>query len=202
MIETQSEIPRPHHHGNLRAALIDAGLTLLATEGLSGLTLRRAAAAAGVSHAAPAHHFDGLPGLLTAIAARAFQLFADQMEAARAIAPPDAIGQLQGICDGYLTFAAHRAALFQLMFNSPNLDRNDPDLLAHSGRAYQILRAACQPFGRSDPDEALETAVWSLVHGFALLGFSDPATSGGPKATPKFGILLAILLNGHQAPRA
>ena len=124
------------------------------------------------------------------------------METARAIAPPDAIGQLNGICDGYLTFAAHRTALFQLMFNSPNLDRSDPDLLAQSARAYQILRAACQPFGRSDPDEALETAVWSLVHGFALLGFSDPATSGGPKATPKFGILLAILLNGHQAPRA
>ena len=83
MIETQAEIPRPHHHGNLRSALIDSGLALLANEGLAGLTLRRAAAAAGVSHAAPAHHFDGLPGLLTAIAARAFQLFADQMEAAQ-----------------------------------------------------------------------------------------------------------------------
>ena len=201
MIETQSETARPHHHGNLRAALIDAGLTLLANEGLSGLTLRRAAAAAGVSHAAPAHHFDGLPGLLTAIAARAFQLFADQMEAARAIAPPDAIGQLQGICDGYLAFAAGHAALFQLMFNSPSLNRCDRDLMAQSGRSYQVLRAACQPFAKDDaPDETLETAVWSLVHGYALLGFSDPAPAGGAqRIIPEFDWLLATLIKGHQA---
>ena len=61
----------------LRVALVDAGLALLAIEGLAGLTLRACAARAGVSHAAPAHHFAGLPGLLTAIAARGFGIFTD-----------------------------------------------------------------------------------------------------------------------------
>ena len=60
---------KQHHHGNLREALITAGVGLLNEGGLSALTLRKCAARAGVSHAAPAYHFKGLNGLLTAIAA-------------------------------------------------------------------------------------------------------------------------------------
>ena len=193
---------RPHHHGNLREALIDAGLALLAEGGLAGLTLRRAAAAAGVSHAAPAHHFDGLPGLLTAIAARAFQRFADQMEGSRQAAPPDAMGRLKGICQGYLTFADRHSALFHLMFNSPSLDRSDAQLVAESNRAYLILRDACLSFAIGPyPDEVLETAVWSLVHGYALLGFSNPSPgSRAATSTPDFGRLLETLIRGHVGP--
>ncbi len=65
---------KPHHHGNLREALIVAGIEILKEGGLPALTLRACAARAGVSHAAPAHHFDGLPGLVTAIAANSGQI--------------------------------------------------------------------------------------------------------------------------------
>ena len=114
-------IPTPgaralHHHGNLRAALIEAGIALLAREGASGLTLRKCAALVGVSHAAPAHHFAGLPGLLDAIAAKGFAMFSDAMEGEAQRGPDEPRARLEAICLGYLEFARAQPALFDLMF--------------------------------------------------------------------------------------
>lgn len=191
-----------HHHGNLREALIVAGMDLLTEGGIAGLTLRRAAARAGVSHAAPAHHFGGLPGLLTAIATRAFQQFCFAMLAASATTDP--LAHLQGICQGYLGFAARHAGLFHLMFVSAEVDRSDPDLRAASARAYQILHDACQPFApASAAAGTLEVAVWSLVHGYALLGFNQPIAPSGPiAAVPAFADLLTRLVANPLAPAA
>lgn len=188
-----TDVPRPRHHGNLREALIEAGLAILREEGAAGLTLRRAAARAGVSHAAPAHHFAGLDGLLSAIAARAFALFTAEMEAARDAAGPAAFDRLAGVCEGYLAFSRRNAGLFRVMFTTPGLHRDDPDLMRHSGAAYQVLRDACAPFAGT-PREETELAVWSLVHGYAALGFAGPQTPGRPFGEPPpFRPLLARL---------
>ena len=186
----------PHHRGNLREALIVAAMALLTEGGIAGLTLRRAAARAGVSHAAPAHHFNGLPGLLTAVAARAFRQFGDAMELARDEAGPAPFARLAGICTGYLDFATRHAGIFHLMFVSAEVDRDDPDLSVASDRAYLILRQACLPFATpgATEDEPLEVAVWSLVHGYALLGFNQPLTPRRSANPPAFADLLARLI--------
>ena len=187
---------------SLRDALIDVGIALLDEGGMSALTLRRTAARAGVSHAAPAHHFQGLPGLLTAIAARAFQKFCTAMDVARDKAAPDRFARLNGICQGYLDFARDHAGLFHLMFVSAEVDRADPDLREASARAYLILRTACLPFAKPDAteDAPLEVAVWSLVHGFALLGFSQPHSQPRPLTNlPAFADLLTRLIAGTQS---
>jgi AcrR family transcriptional regulator len=189
-----TEAPGPHHHGNLRSALIEAALEILQDDGAEGLTLRRVAARAGVSHAAPAHHFAGLHGLLTAIAARAFALFTEAMETARDSAGPAPFDRLAGVCEGYLAFARTSAGLFRVMFNTPGLHRDDPDLARHSQAAYQVLRDACTPFAGERPEE-LELAVWSMVHGYAALGFAEPQEPGQPFGTPPpFRPLLARLI--------
>lgn len=189
--------PRPpHHHGNLRQALVMAGLDLLREGGPGGLTLRRAAARAGVSHAAPAHHFDGLAGLMTAMAAKAFGQFTASMASARQSAPPGPRPRLEAICQGYLDFAATNRGLFHLLFVAPEVDRSDPALSAASAAAYGELRAACLPFSATGtPDPVIEIGVWSMVHGYALLGLTDPAS---PRhrlvAVPGFSALLARLV--------
>jgi AcrR family transcriptional regulator len=184
----------PHHHGNLREALIVAGMDLLNEGGIGALTLRRAAARAGVSHAAPAHHFAGLPGLLTAIATRAFERFAAAMEAERDRAGPAPMARLQGICAGYIAFAATHSGLFQLMFTTPGLFRTDPDLQRAGAHAYQVLRDACAPFATTPP-ETLEIAVWSLVHGYAQLGFAQAqSTPQQVRDVPEFATLLARIV--------
>ena len=186
---------------SLRDTLILAGMALLEEGGMPALTLRRTAARAGVSHAAPAHHFDGLPGLLTAMAARAFQLFADATFAGRESGGSDPFQRLLGTTQGYLAFAAAHQGLFHLMFVSPEVDRADPSVAPHASRAYQILREACLPFAApgATEDPHLETAVWAMVHGYATLGF---ATGRGRRPATPFANLLKELLHARRNPLA
>lgn len=192
-----TEEDRPHHHGNLKTALIEAGIALLQEGGTAGLTLRKAAARAGVSHAAPAHHFNGLPGLLTAIATVAHRRFAAAMVARRALAADRPYDQLLAICEGYLDFAAQNAALFQIMFVSHEVDHSEAECAAASGNSYAILQAACLPFATAEgQNTALEHAVWALVHGYAMLGLGQATENVPPyRPAPPFSAHLARLMS-------
>ena len=153
-----------------------AGIELLQEGGPAALTLRRAAARAKVSHAAPAWHFDGLPGLLTAIAAHAFRIFKDEMVKARDALPATPFERLAGICRGYMSFAEDNGGLFHVMFVAAEVERSDPDFAEAANAAYQILSEACAPYADPARPEQTEVAVWSLVHGYVQLGFASPAS--------------------------
>ena len=191
---------KPHHHGNLRAALIDAGLQLLENDGPDALTLRKCAAVAGVSHAAPAHHFNGLISLKVAIIARGHVLFAQMMRGAcdRAEASPH--GQLNAICQGYIEFSHTHSALFRFMFHPHGEVPADIDATTRaeleqaSFASYEMLHQACMPFAHAG-DNALntETMVWSLVHGYAML-FAGPDSGQSPAGPiPQFASILPKL---------
>lgn len=189
MTTTPADPPAP-----LRDRLIEAGMTLLERDGIAGMTLRKTAALAGVSHAAPAHHFDGLPGLMTGIATCAFQRFATAMELRIAAAAPDRVSRLQAICAGYLDFASDHAGLFYMMFQSDQVLRQDEELQKAATRAYDLLRLACAPFSETR-DQVFETAVWSLVHGYAQLGFQPMVgKQRGQLLVPDFSACLNRLI--------
>ena len=189
-----------HHHGDLREALITAGIALLEEGGIEALTLRKCAARAGVSHAAPAHHFNGLISLKAAIIARCFRMFSETMldYRSRAAAAPRA--QLLAICEGYLAFVRAHAALFQIMFQPKpeGVEQVNPKILEElnieSTNAFMILQAACAPFAPlSGHDQGTEVMVWSLVHGYAMLFANQPGeeTPAGPP--PEFARILPDL---------
>lgn len=179
---------------SLRDRLIDAGMTLLERDGVTGMTLRKAASLAGVSHAAPAHHFDGLPGLMTAIATKAFHGFNTAMETRMTQAPGDPVSQLHAICEGYLDFASEHAGLFHTMFQNDQIIRTDENFKQASTHAYDLLRLACAPFSTTR-DQVFETAVWSLVHGYAQLGFQRiVAQQRGQLLVPAFSDCLEKLI--------
>ncbi|PCH93870.1 MAG: TetR family transcriptional regulator [Rhodobacteraceae bacterium] len=180
---------------SLRTALVEAGISLLNQEGLKGLTLRRTAALAGVSHAAPAHHFDGLAGLQTAIATRAFALFSESMIEHRDAADDEDFTQLLAISTGYLAFAQKHRGLFHLMFNCPKTETPDPDLQREAENSYMILRQGCLPFSGGAADIGLETSVWALVHGYATLDFSTPDAQIKGVPVPPFESQLKRLLS-------
>ncbi|MFJ6516052.1 TetR/AcrR family transcriptional regulator [Streptomyces sp. NPDC091406] len=158
-----SERERTYHHGDLRRAILTAALDVIAAEGPAALSLRDLARRADVSHAAPAHHFKDRTGLLTAVAAEGYALFADALAGA-----PDL--RERGVA--YVRFAATHPAHFQVMFQ-PDLHRpDDPDLLAARARATEALRAGVAdlpPGGRGADDRLAGVAAWSLAHGFATL---------------------------------
>ncbi len=178
-----------HHRGNLREALITAGIELMELGGPDALTLRKCAARAGVSHAAPAYHFNGLASLKVAIIARGHQLFARAMRRARACAAPDPQAQLDAICQGYLDFAVSHSAVFRFMFQPRDKEMTGIDAVTRaeyrrdSSASYLILREACAPFKPIGASPlGTETMIWSLVHGYAMLFCGSQ--SSGPKDSP------------------
>lgn len=165
-----SESPKLRRHGNLKQALVDAGIELLSEGGHAALTLRRCAARAGVSHAAPAHHFSGLKGLLTAIVTQGFMSFTLSMIEQRDDAADDPHARLVAVGNGYLAFATDNEALAALMFMTSRVFTDDPDFQAASAAAYRVLADVCAPFSSGAADaKGTEVLVWSLVEGYAGL---------------------------------
>ncbi|WP_327117780.1 TetR/AcrR family transcriptional regulator [Streptomyces sp. NBC_01341] len=154
---------RAYHHGDLRRTLLATALDAIGQDGPDALSLRDLARRAGVSHAAPAHHFKDRTGLLTAVAAEGYALFADALAGAQDL-------RERGVA--YVRFAAEHPAHFQVMFR-PELHRaDDPALLAAKARATDELRAGVGelPDAAHGEDARLAgIAAWSLAHGFATL---------------------------------
>lgn len=169
-----SAVARGYHHGDLRQALIVTAETLLAEKGVEGFGLRECARRAGVSPAAPAHHFGNMTGLLTAIATLGFEGLADAMESAAAASDGTAGERLKAIGLGYIRFALTHPARFRVIFGHFPLDHGDTALASASQHAFDILAQtiAAQP-GNSEPLDELAQAdlvfAWSTVHGFANL---------------------------------
>jgi len=165
----------PYHHGALHATLLAAAQDILESQGLAALTLRAAARAAGVSHAAPKNHFGDLTGLLSELAAVGFREFAEALRAA-ATAGGSLEKRYEAMGHAYVRFAREHTAMFMLMFRSERLDMQRPQLRAAVEEARAALAGAtAQRMGR-DPAQAFDAAqgarmvgAWSLVHGFAML---------------------------------
>ena len=186
---TLAETPRAtYHHGDLRTALVSAAEGLLASG--ATLSLRAVAKAAGVSHAAPYHHFANLDALLAAVATRGFHDLAADMEAAHP--GVDTAARLVGHCTAYVAFALARPAAFRLMF-SPLLQHkaDHPALQAAADGAFEVLRKAAHAHVAEGADE-LALAGWSLAHGLASLAI-DGALSTAPVPMPSAQDLAALL---------
>ncbi len=173
-----------YHHGDLRSALLDAAEALLAERGLVGFTLRECARRAGVSHAAPAHHFGNVTGVFTALATRGFERLVqalrselDGVDTAAAGAAMIATGR------AYVGFARREPELFRLMFRRELLDAEDPALCRASEETYAALTNVIRGERGEAPIDAdslhlLKTTPglvddvlvgWSHVHGLAHL---------------------------------
>jgi AcrR family transcriptional regulator len=169
---------RPYHHGDLRRAILAAAVDAIRRDGVDALSLRALARDAGVSHAAPAHHFGDRSGLLTAVAAEGFDLLADQLSEAFETGPFLEVGV------AYVRFAVDHPAHFVVMYRPELLRDDDPALASARRRSGEILYGGV---GSAAPDaDALRAGVaaWSLVHGVATLylgGNLPPALGDDPE---------------------
>lgn len=174
-----------YHHGSLREALLSAAEKILQREGITALTLRAVAREAGVSHTAPAHHFNDLAGLLSALAASGFARLHDFARAEADAA--ERKDQLLAHARGYIAFARTHPELFKLMFRSERLDWDQPDLARAAGDAYALLTpAAVDPQAQDNPGQKALTdtmARWSYIHGLAML-LIDGRLSAGVSMIP------------------
>lgn len=182
---------KKYHHGDLKNALVAAGLQILEEDGLPGLTLRAIAARVGVSHTAPKNHFGSLRGLLTAIGAEGFRRHAAFMRAGLTDAATRE-ERLSAAMEGYVRFAEAHPHLFELMFSPVYCDFQDAELGAAAGASYAILEEIAEGLdwpGAAGPDRQLRTEMmlWSLVHGYAKLKLGHQFGAAGDGQVPRIG---------------
>jgi AcrR family transcriptional regulator len=166
----------PYHHGALNEALLKAAEKVLERDGLQGLTLRAVAREAGVSHAAPTHHFDDLTGLVSELAAIGFRQFNAAMAQARAV-PGSTLEKAMAAAKAYVAYARAHPGMYGLMFRTERLDMMRPSLheAAHAsfaGLAGSIGASRHEQIAAEalSLDQAAAIArAWSLVHGFTML---------------------------------
>lgn len=180
-----------YHHGDLRAALIVAAEAELADNGVDGFTLRGCARRAGVSHAAPAHHFRDVRALLTELAMIGFERLSATMAKQAEGIEPGSVDYVVAIGLGYVTFAERYPHFFGLIFRTASLDRENPGFTAAAQEAFRYpVRAIGALYGSPDPMSDPELAgivigIWSMVHGFSTLllaGQFDRHVAGGRTA--------------------
>jgi AcrR family transcriptional regulator len=162
----------PYHHGNLRQALLDAALAAIREQGVSELSLRDVARRAGVSHAAPAHHFGDKAGLLTAIATDGFERFAQAQRDARERGGTDPVARFSWTGWAYVMFADQNREYFDIMFRPELLNREDAAFRAAADAAHQVLLETMRPvLGELSEDQMLSqsTSAWALAHGLSRL---------------------------------
>ena len=193
---------RGYHHGNLREALVEAALALIASKGPAGFTIAEAARLAEVSPAAPYRHFRDADALLAEVALRGYDRFTAQLEKAWNKGRPDPVRAFEELGRAYLAFARQQPAYYAAMFDSQLATDAHPGLQAAADRAFGVLReaadevAATVPKGRRPPSLMMALHLWSMAHGIISLFVKEgPARRKLPMAAEELleaGVLLYL----------
>ncbi len=166
---------RGYHHGNLREALINAALELIAAKGPFGFTVAEAARSAGVSPAAPYRHFRDRDALMADVARQGFAHFEAELALAWNDGLPDPFTAFERVGKAYLAFARAEPAYYSAMFEAGVPLEAYPDLLQAGERAFAVLRKAAEALSARLPAENRPPAlmmglhIWALSHGIASL---------------------------------
>jgi AcrR family transcriptional regulator len=163
----------PYHHGNLRQALIDATLSLIAEKGMKSFTIREVAKRAGVSHAAPYRHFKDKEALLSTVAVEGFDMVIADTRRRFERCKDDVLSCFQESGLVYIDFAATYPSHYRVMFSSGEHLVGE-ELEKRAKEAFTILYSCicnCQSQNLIRPDDPFELAMaaWSIVHGYAML---------------------------------
>jgi len=194
-----------YHHGDLRPALVDAAIDVIAERGVRDFSMAEASRRLGVTTAAPYRHFADRDELLAAVAARGLTVFAVMLSGAAGAADTPA-QRLAAMAGAYVRFAAQQRPLFDALFSS-GLDKSrHPELQ----RAWEPVDALLTTVplevcdGDSAEAEALSDAIEASAHGYAML-LTDGEYGQGPDvvdATADRAIASArALIAGRRALR-
>jgi AcrR family transcriptional regulator len=164
-----------YHHGDLKNALIEAGIDILSKEGVQGLTLRKVARKVGVSHAAPYAHFTDKQALIAAIATEGYTKLYQELAKAAASCPDDPAQRLIEVAWAYVQFATNKPDHFKVTFSGIVEQEADyPEYVEQSKKSLTLvteLVSDCQQAGllKSNDIELLAVSIWAAIHGFIFL---------------------------------
>ncbi|WP_408873110.1 TetR/AcrR family transcriptional regulator [Gluconobacter roseus] len=191
---------RPYHHGDLRRALIDTALAMLATDQNWTFTLREVARRTGVSHAAPYKHFRDREDLLRELARLGFVQLGESMTQAMSLIQSSVREQFIAGAQACIDFALCNAGLYRLIFSADADKSMDPDLHAAAMKTFSILLQLLEQ-GQKDGSfrpiaiDALAAASWAQVHGLAMLAINGQLLEEKVGSEPVLAAL-NVLLDG------
>lgn len=162
--------PVGYHHGDLRNALVEAAVQILSEKGVSGLSLREVARRAGVSHAAPYHHFADKDALLSAICDRGYQLLQQEMQKGHELGGI-AVDRLQNAGIAYAYFAVEHPALFRLMYTWERVGEPSEEWTKSTASMSEAMIQGISEATGCSPEEALQIhlTLWAAMHGIVML---------------------------------
>jgi len=190
-----------YHHGDLRRALIEAAVALIAEQGPEAFTLREAARRVGVNHRAVYRHFADKSALLAAVAEQGYRELLTRMERAQERAP-DIEAELHALGRAYVKFALERPADYRVMFGPRlNEDGRFPALEAEVQRAYAhiaelVARGVREGVLAPSSEVAVVTTLWSALHGFASLALMRRVHVSGAEVPRYTDRVLAPTIRG------
>jgi len=168
-----------HHHGDLRRALVDQALAIVEERSVEGLSLRELARRAGVTPAAPYHHFKDKAALLEAVGAEGFRRMAAVMDRETAKAGDVPSDRMSALGRGYVLFAVEHPSHFALMMRRDLLSPEEhPTMEAESevcfGKLLEVVGEVLGPHATPEKIDRAATTAWSAVHGLAVLWIGGP----------------------------
>jgi AcrR family transcriptional regulator len=170
-----------YHHGDLPAALRAATAELVTERGPTGFSLREVARRAGVSHAAPAHHYGSARGLLTAVAAEGWAHLNEGFAQAEAEAGDDPVEWMRAMGKAYVNNALAHPGHFGVMCNEELVDGDNEELFQLSTTAFESLQRVVGALAEAhNPEldvEAASMLAWSMVHGLVSLHLTFQSTT-------------------------
>ncbi len=191
---------------SLRERLVEEALAILDEEGIAGLSLRRIAQRAGVSHGAPARHFAGLSDLLAEVAARGFEILRDATRPDREN-EPDPLTRMRVVGRGYVEAATTHPELFALMFRPHDVDFANPSLARAAGEAFEqlvqtVADAQAVGFAPERDTRVLAGSGWAAVHGLASLWSQGALQNAMQRESldDSLDTTMSLLLDSIQAP--
>jgi len=192
---------KPFHHGNLKRVLFDVAVLLLDQHGVTGVTIRAVARAAGCAHSAPVNHYKDRRALLTAIVQAQFELILKDIDSALTAMTANQKGRIEVFADTMIEFGFKYPHRYQLLWRGDLIDHEDPALLAVMDNIYDQL---CNEIERTahgvkvDRD-TIAVALWSMWHGYIDMRLSgmfspfDDDVTGKPRHRAMTDLFLSVL---------
>ena len=164
-----------YHHGDVKNAIISAGIDIITEQGVQNLSIRNAAKRIGVSHTAPYRHFKNKEELLVAIAIKGFDILDQHIEKTLSNDGSSDSSALEDMGRAYIQFAVSNSNYYRIMFGDHIRNKTDfPEFFSAYDRSFrkliQVIEDSGSKHGSDKTDlEVTAVAVWSLLHGYCLL---------------------------------